>query len=85
MNFPPLPFDRMNEADVREEILAPFIRELGYRMGTEHDVIREQSLRYPKIFLGRKNPNRDLELRGRADYILESSGRVRWVLGVCRT
>jgi hypothetical protein len=80
MHFPPLPFDRMNEADVREEVLAPIIRALGYGTGTEHDVVREQSLRYPRLFLGRKNANKDLELRGRADYILESSGRVRWVL-----
>jgi len=70
----------MGEADVREEVLAPLVRLLGYRTGTEFDVIREQSLRYPKVFLGRKNPTRDGELRGKADYILEVSGHARWVL-----
>ena len=60
-SFPSLPFDRMGEADVREEVLAPLVRSLGYRTGGEHDVIREQSLRYPKIFLGRKNPAKDPE------------------------
>lgn len=78
--FIPLPFDRMGEADVREEVLAPLVRPLGYRTGTKFDVIREQSLRYPKIFLGRKNPKKDAALRGKADYILEVSGHARWVL-----
>ena len=78
--FPPLPFSRMGEADVREEVLAPLVRLLGYRTGTEFDVIREQSLRYPKVFLGRKNPTKDAELRGKADYILEVVGHARWVL-----
>ena len=79
-HFPPLPFTRMGEADVREEVLAPLVRLLGYRTGTEFDVIREQSLRYPKVFLGRKNPTKDAELRGKADYILEVAGHARWVL-----
>lgn len=78
--FPHLPFSRMGEADVREEILAPLVRLLGYRTGTEFDVIREQSLRYPKVFLGRKNLSKDPELRGKADYILEVVGHARWVL-----
>ena len=80
LDFSYLPFDRMGEADVREEVLAPLVRELGYRTGTEFDIIREQSLRYPKIFLGRKNPKKDAELRGKADYILEVRGQIRWVL-----
>jgi len=81
-DFSHLPFDRMGEADVREDILAPLVRELGYRTGTEFDIIREQSLRYPKVFLGRKNPKKDIELRGKADYIFEVRGQVRWVLEV---
>lgn len=79
-SFPPLPFDRMNEADVREEVLAPLLRMLGYRTGTEFDIVREQLLRYPKVFLGRKNPSKDALLRGNADYILEVDGHARWVL-----
>lgn len=78
--FEPLRFDRLNETDVREEVIAPLIRRLGYRSGTENDVIREQSLKYPKLFLGRKNPSKDPELRGKADYILEVDGRHRWVI-----
>ena len=65
--FPPAPFDRMGEADVREEILAPLVKLLGYRSGTKYDVLREQTLtlRYPKTSLGRKNPAKDVALRGK--------------------
>ncbi len=79
-DFPALPFDRMNEADVREEVISPLIRSLGYRTGTENNVVREQGLRYPRQYLGRKDPARDPGLRGKADYILEVKGRVRWVI-----
>ncbi len=78
--FEPLNFSSLNETDIREEVLAPLIRLLGYRSGTEHDVIREQSLRYPRIFLGRKNAKKDPILRGKADYILEAACKVRWVI-----
>ena len=78
--FPQLDFDQFNEADVREEVIAPLLRELGYRSGTEHDVIREQLLRYPRQVLGRKDRSKDPELRGKADYILEANHRIRWVI-----
>lgn len=78
--FNPLDFTNLNETDVREEIIAPLIRFLGYRSGTENNVIREQSLRYPKIFLGKKQPQKDPILRGKADYILEAHNSVRWVI-----
>lgn len=70
----------MNETDVREEVIAPLIRHLGYRTGTKANVFREQSLQYPKIFLGRKNSKKDPVIRGRADYICEVDGSVRWVI-----
>jgi hypothetical protein len=79
MNIP-LPFESLNETDIREEVLAPLIRRLGYRSGTPNNVIREQSLRYPMLSLGRKNAKKDPELRGKADYILEVEQRVRWVI-----
>ena len=80
--FEPIDFQQMNEADIREEILAPLLRRLGYRSGTVNNIIREQSLslRYPRAFLGRKNPNKDPLLRGKADYICEVEGPIRWVI-----
>lgn len=73
-------FHNLNETDIREEILAPLIRRLGYRSGSENNVIREQSLRYPRVFIGRKNAKKDPILRGIADYILEAGSAVRWVI-----
>lgn len=73
-------FQNLNETDVREEILAPLIRKLGYRADSKNNVIREQSLRYPRAFIGKKNKNKDPILRGKADYILEAGSNVRWVI-----
>ena len=73
-------FDQLNETDVREEIVAPWLRSLGYRSGTEHNIRRELYLRYDRLALGRKKGERDPELRGKADYVLEAGKRVRWVL-----
>lgn len=78
--FLPLKFEKLNESDIREEVIAPLLRALGYRSGTENNIIREQSLRYPRTFLGRKKPERDPLLRGRADYILEVNRRLRWII-----
>jgi hypothetical protein len=82
MAFALLDFRQLNEADIREEVIAPLLRRLGYRSGTVNNVIREQplSLRYPRAFLGRKNPNKDPLLRGKADYICEVEGPIRWVI-----
>src|ERR1019366_7057595 len=62
-------FSSMNETDVREMIVRPLIESLGYRYGTEANIRTEQTLRYGMAFLGRKNPKRDPDLVGRADYI----------------
>src|SRR5712692_1194115 len=48
--------------------------------GSRNNIIREQSLRYPRNSLGRKDPKKDPELRGKADYILEVGGKLRWVI-----
>ncbi len=80
MVFEPLDYDQLNETDVREEILAPLLRELGYRAGTNNNIIREQSLRYPRTYIGRKDVRKDPELRGKADYIAEAERKIRWTI-----
>lgn len=70
-----------NEADVREEVAAPFLSALGYERGTSNDISRESRLEYGKQFLGRKKPT-DPPLRGRADYVLTVIGSGSWVLEV---
>lgn len=79
MEFPIYNFDSMGETDVREEIIAPLLRHLGYRSGTSNDVIREQHLSYPQLSLGRRKPT-DPYLRGKADYICEVGEQVKWVI-----
>lgn len=79
MEFPTYNFEKMGETDIREEIVAPLLRHLGYRAGTPNNVIREQHLTYPKLALGRKKVT-DPYLRGKADYICEASNLVKWVI-----
>ncbi|MBC9883237.1 type I restriction enzyme HsdR N-terminal domain-containing protein [Bradyrhizobium sp. INPA01-394B] len=79
MLFPPVNFDELNEADIRGEVIDPLLRHLGYRSGTEFNIVRERSLRYPRRSLGRRKPN-DPEIKGRPDYILEIRGLDRWIV-----
>ncbi|MEE9433964.1 MAG: type I restriction enzyme HsdR N-terminal domain-containing protein [Sphingorhabdus sp.] len=74
-------FDSMNETDVREVVVRPFLESLGYRHGTQATIRTEVPLRYDKAFLGRKKPAKDPAL-GRADYICEAIGYGRWVVEV---
>ena len=75
-------FEDMNETDVREIIVRPLLAKLGYEHGTDNNIRTEQTFRYGKAYLGRKNPSKDPPLTGRADYILEVIGVGRWVVEV---
>ncbi|NQU99490.1 MAG: type I restriction enzyme HsdR N-terminal domain-containing protein, partial [Parcubacteria group bacterium] len=75
-------FERMNETDVRENVIVPLLRELGYRHSSSNDIITEQTLRYPKRYIGKKKGGKDPDLRGKADYILDVENRLRWVIEV---
>jgi hypothetical protein len=79
MLFPPMHFEGMNEADIRAEVIDPLLRHLGYQSGTEFNVVRERTLRYPRPSLGRNKPT-DPEIKGRPDYILEIRGLDRWIV-----
>lgn len=74
-------FDSMNETDVREVVIRPFLESLGYRHGTQATIRTEVPLRYDKAFLGRKKPTKDAAL-GKADYICEAISYGRWVVEV---
>jgi hypothetical protein len=75
-----LPFARMNETDVRAEVLDPLLKRLGYAMSGNALVRREHPVSYPNLYLGRKKPDKDLTLRGIADYTLEVTRHARWTL-----
>lgn len=72
-------FDTMNETDVREIVIRPFLHKLGYVHGTAANVRSEVPLTYGKSFLGRKKKN-DPPLRGRADYVCDATSYGRWVI-----
>jgi hypothetical protein len=71
----------LNEQAVREEIIAPILRALGYRAGGEHDIRhgKHLSLRYPRSHLGHKKRS-DPKLEGYADYICYAKGRISWTV-----
>ncbi len=72
-----------NETDVREELIVPFLMELGYQRGSSNNISREFSIKYSKMQLGREKVN-DPVLRGIPDYVLSVTGSGRWVLEVKR-
>lgn len=72
-------WDGASEADVREELIAPLLYRLGYARGTSFDIVREQTLRYDRVSLGRKKSS-DVKLQGRLDYLLKIIGGPRWIL-----
>ncbi|NVK16031.1 MAG: type I restriction enzyme HsdR N-terminal domain-containing protein [Rhodobacteraceae bacterium] len=75
-------FDRTsNETDVREDLIVPFLKELGYQRGSANNIEREVTIKYEAEFLGRKKKS-DPPLRGRPDYVLSVLGAGRWVLEV---
>lgn len=75
-------FDSMNETDVREIIVRPFLSRLGYAHGTQANIRTEVTLKYDKAFLGRKNAAKDPPLAGRADYICDAISYGRWTVEV---
>jgi hypothetical protein len=70
----------MNETDVRENVIKPFLlNRLGYTFEGPARVRTEIPLRYSKIYLGRKKAS-DPDLRGKSDYICEVVSYGRWVI-----
>jgi hypothetical protein len=68
------------EAAVREEIIAPILKALGYRSNSDNDILYELNLRYPRDYLGHKKPDTDPPIRGKADYVCYAGKRVSWVV-----
>lgn len=71
--------DGAREDDIREDIIAPLLRRLGYARNSTNNLRRGVSLRYAKTFLGHKKPS-DQRVLGIADYVLEVEKRIRWVI-----
>jgi len=64
------------EDSVREELVAPLLRALGYSASGPHVIHRSRPLKHPFVYFGTK-PHR-VEII--PDYVLEVGGKLRWVL-----
>lgn len=79
--FAPHDIETMTEADVEGEIVRPFCRALGYYQGHAEANLRSQvTIRYPRAFLGHKNPKKDPPLVGKPDFVCEVVSHARWVI-----
>ncbi len=64
------------EDSVREEIISPLLRHLGYSASPPNRIIRSKSLTHPFVQIGtRRN-----EVKIIPDYLLEISGKNQWIL-----
>ncbi|MGK6317123.1 type I restriction endonuclease subunit R [Neorhizobium sp. DT-125] len=73
--------ETMTEADVEGEIVRPFCKALGYFQGHPEANLRSQvTIRYPRAFLGHKNPKKDPPLVGKPDFVCEVVSYARWVI-----
>lgn len=74
-------FDLLRDRDfkedsVREEIISPLLRYLGYSASPPNRIIRSKSLTHPFVQIGtRRN-----EVKIIPDYLLEISGKPEWIL-----
>jgi len=64
------------EDSVREEIIQPILRELGYSSSGENGIIRSKSLPHPFVNIG----SRKERIRIVPDYLLQVRGKNAWVL-----
>lgn len=70
----------LNEQSVREEILAPILKALGYSSFGENQINRERTIRYPYTYLGRKGKKGEAKLSAKPDYELDAGPNHRIVI-----
>ncbi|WP_051686545.1 type I restriction enzyme HsdR N-terminal domain-containing protein [Vibrio pacinii] len=64
------------EDSVREEIITPILKALGYSASKPNKIIRSRSLKHPFISIGSQRK----EITCIPDYLLEVDGKLAWVL-----
>ena len=64
------------EDSVREEIITPILKSLGYSASKPNKIIRSRSLKHPYISIGSQRK----EITCIPDYLLEVEGKLAWVL-----
>jgi hypothetical protein len=75
-DFSHLNNSEFKEDAVREEIILPIIKGLGYGPGKPHQIIRSRALLHPYVSIGsKKHPVNIIP-----DYLFEVEGRPAWIL-----
>lgn len=64
------------EDSVREELILPMLRKLGYASHGENKIIRSKKVKHPFVSVGSK----ELPLTNFPDYLLEINKKYAWVL-----
>lgn len=64
------------EDSVREELILPIVKALGYSAHGENKIIRSKKLRHPFVSTG----SREVPLTNFPDYLFEVNGKFAWVL-----
>jgi hypothetical protein len=64
------------EDSVREELVAPLLRALGYSASGPHLIHRSRPLKHPFVYFGTKSHRIEII----PDYVFEVTGKFRWVL-----
>jgi hypothetical protein len=64
------------EDSVREELIAPLLRALGYSASPPYRIIRSRKLAHPYVYFG--TVKKDITII--PDYLLERDGRYAWIL-----
>ncbi len=64
------------EDSVREELIFPLLKSLGYKVNGENKIHRSKTVTHPFVKVG----TRKRELKNYPDYLLEVAGKYAWVL-----
>jgi DNA modification methylase len=64
------------EDSVREDLIMPILKELGYSSQSENKIVRSKKVRHPFVTVGSK----ELPLTNFPDYLLEVDGKYAWVI-----
>jgi DNA modification methylase len=75
-DFSSLDSPNFKEDSVREDLIMPILKELGYSSQSENKIIRSKKVRHPFVTVGAK----ELPLTNFPDYLLEVGGKYAWVI-----
>lgn len=66
----------VKEDTVREELISPLLKALGYSLSSNHQIIRSFALLHPYVYIGTKKNN----IKIIPDYLLIIDGKHKWIL-----